>query len=80
MSIYLLFLSDNKNGCLNTNWTFLASSNGSPCEDPDFICYNGGYCVEDPRLPDGRECHCPEQWDGDQCDLCKFDKMYLECD
>ena len=52
---------------LNVWFVDLASNDESPCEN--IICYNGGYCVEDPRLPNGAECHCPTGYDGEFCTL-----------
>ena len=45
----------------------------SPCDN--FICYNGGYCREDPRLPEGAECVCPKEYDGDYC---QYGKVYCQ--
>merc|ERR1712223_1288838 len=45
--------------------TTTGNDDGGPCDD--FRCYNGGYCREGPRLPDGAECVCPEEYDGEFC-------------
>ena len=44
-------------------------------------CYNGGDCIENRELaPHYAECECPEEYEGDHCELSNVEIIIISTD
>ena len=60
------------------HYVVAGNNDSGPCDDINGGngCFNGGYCREDPRLPDGAECVCTEEYDGEFCQYRKIEILH----
>ena len=80
MLLLLRFVFRNFDSSLLTSISKFTSSD---CDNPiiapcmKYNCYNGGICEYLPNWPpDFAQCICPDDRDGDHCELSKYDTLF----